>query len=266
MSNPSAITPAATPVTGYMNSLFEEPEERVGDKRQSTCLKQALLLCVGTAACDAFDQNNLMTFKVRFKIYTDTEVNINAPNQSTPKVGASKKVPKSSKLNLIDSKAINTGYLETKICVFGKSLNEFKDLVAGACEKYEAGMKNVILNSPFSPDLKWKATIGRSKMYKLKRKIRQASATKKLIATTNRGGTEVQETKELKKERELATFANAIFSKHTLEKSKGGPANIATTEIPPNTSEFRYEINESRWFHPDMGVDHQVELCLQGKP
>ncbi|EGF99161.1 uncharacterized protein MELLADRAFT_94872 [Melampsora larici-populina 98AG31] len=163
MSNPSAITPAATPVTGYMNSLFEESEDRVGDKQRSTCLKQAPLLRVGTAARDAFDQNNLMTFKVRFKIYTDTEVNINAPNQSTPKVGASKKVPESSKLNLIDSKAINAGYLKTKICVFGKSLNEFKELVAGACEKYEAGMKNVILNSHFLPDLKWKATIGRIK-------------------------------------------------------------------------------------------------------
>ncbi|KAH9809129.1 hypothetical protein DFH28DRAFT_1086852 [Melampsora americana] len=41
-------------------------------------------------------------------------------------------------------------------------------------------------------------------------------------------------------------------------------ANIATTDLPPNTSEFRYEIKKSRWIHPDMGVDHRVELCLQG--
>ncbi|EGF98396.1 uncharacterized protein MELLADRAFT_95720 [Melampsora larici-populina 98AG31] len=336
MPNTSAspIAPAATPSTGYMNHLFEEPEERFGDDRRVTCVRQDPLLRAGTAARDAFDRNNLMMFEVRFKIYTDQEVDINTPNQSTPKVGAGKKAVKSSKLNLIDSKALNSGYLEMQICPYGKSVIEFKELVAGECEKFEPGMKNIILNSPFSSELKWKTTMGQTKslltdynqwhtlVETLDKSIKkkcillienenvqvkakegdkakfghwQASATKKLIATTNGGGSQDRESEESIKERELATIANKIFSQYAIEKSSGGPgkvltapwdptffyrltyaaawiwangvvAKIATNDIPPNTSEFRYEIKKSRWIHPDMGVDHRVDLRLQGKP
>lgn len=251
---------------------------------------------------------------------------MNDVDQRTPRVGASKKVAKPASLKVIDSKAINSGHLEIKICPFGKSLIEFKNLVAQACKTYEKGMKDVILNSALSPDLKWKATASRSKsvldnfdqwqkfvstleksikktgsvsiendnIYEVDPKeVKKASATKKLIQKTNRGGVEPQESEEAKMERELATHANTIFSQHAIEKNAGGPgkiltlpwnptfqywltyaaawiwaqgvmAKIATIDLPPNTSEFRYEIKKSQWIHPDMGVDHRVELRLQG--
>ncbi|EGG08447.1 uncharacterized protein MELLADRAFT_84625 [Melampsora larici-populina 98AG31] len=311
MSNTSAspIAPAATPSTGYMNHLFEEPEERFGDDRRVTCLRQDPLLRAGTAARDAFDRNNLMTFEVRFKIYTDQEVDINTPNQSTPKVGAGKKAVKSSKLNLIDSKALNSGYLEMQIYPYGKSVIEFKELVAGECEKFEPGMKNIILNSPFSSELKWKTTMGRTKslltdynQWHTLVETLDKSIKKKCILSIENENVQVKakegdkaKSEESIKERELATIANKIFSQYAIEKSSGGPgkvltapwdptffyrltyaaawiwangvvANIATNDIPPNTSEFRYEIKKSRWIHPDMGVDHRVNLRLQGKP
>ncbi|EGG05362.1 uncharacterized protein MELLADRAFT_88048 [Melampsora larici-populina 98AG31] len=327
MSKESSNAPAETPLSGYMNPLFEEPEDRVGNDRRAICSRQDPLLRVGTRGREIFDNNNQMTIEIKFKIYTDQEVEVNAPTQSTPKVGAGKKSSKSAKLNLIDSKAINTGYLEMKVCPFGKSLIEFKDLVAGACDKYEAGMKNIILNSPFSPELKWKANIGRSKWVLTEydqwqdfvvtlekstkkkgvvsienenvqvkaKECNMASATKMLIASTNGGPVESQESEESKKERELATHANKIFSQHAIEKHVGGPgkiltlpwnpafryrltyaaawiwargvmANIATPDIPPNTAEFRYEIKKSEWIHPDMGVDHRVEMRLKGRP
>ncbi|EGG04758.1 uncharacterized protein MELLADRAFT_88500 [Melampsora larici-populina 98AG31] len=130
---------------------------------------------------------------------------------------------------------------------------------------------------------------------KVQVKAKEASATKKLITMTTGGGSGEQESEAAVKEQELRTLANEIFSKHAIEKSNGGPgkilttpwdptcqykltyhgawiwaqgavANIATTDIPPNTSEFRYEVKKNRWIHPDMGVDHRVQLRLQGKP
>ncbi|EGG09864.1 uncharacterized protein MELLADRAFT_95375 [Melampsora larici-populina 98AG31] len=304
-----------------MNPLFDLPEDRTGDDRRATCIRQDPLLRVGTPARDIFEKNNQMSIEVKFKIYTDLEVDMNAPNQSTPKVGAGKKAPKSAKLNLIDSKAINSHYLEIKTCPFGKSLNEFKEQVAEACEVYEPGMKKIILNSSFSPDLKWKANVGRSKSVlndyeqwqlfvdALEKSTKKSGVVSienenvqvkakdgsKLIAMANGGGVDDQELEESKQERELQTLANQIFSQHAIDKSTGGPgkllttpwdptfqyqlvypaawiwakgvaANIATVDIPPNTSEFWYEIKKTRWIHPDMGVDHRVQLRLQGRP
>ncbi|EGG12848.1 uncharacterized protein MELLADRAFT_87154 [Melampsora larici-populina 98AG31] len=243
MSNTSSIAPAETPLTGHMNPLFKTPVEWAGDERVASCIRQDPLHCVGTPARDNFEKNNQMTIEVRFKIYTDMEVDLNAANQSTPKVGAGKKAAKSAKLNLIDSRAINSQYLKLKICLFGKSLIEFEDLVAGACEVYEAGMKKIILNSSFLPDLKWKATLEKStkKMgvvsienenVQVKAKDgNKALATKKLIAATNGGGAEDQESEESKQERELKTLANQIFSQHEIDKGTKGPGWPPT--LPP---------------------------------
>ncbi|EGG06222.1 uncharacterized protein MELLADRAFT_87371 [Melampsora larici-populina 98AG31] len=218
------------------------------------------------------------------------EVEINGPTQGTPKVGAGKKAAKADRLNLVDSKAINTGFLEIQTCPIGMSLNEFKDLVAGACEEYEVGLKNLILNSVFSPDLKWKTTVGHFKVVldgavqwqnfveALKKSTRKKgivsiknknmqvrvrvsnkeSATKKLIAATNGTGAEDQESEESKNKQELNTLANQILSQHVIGTYAGEPgvmAKIATVHIPPNTPEFQYEIKKNQWIHPNMGVD-----------
>ncbi|EGG01476.1 uncharacterized protein MELLADRAFT_92144 [Melampsora larici-populina 98AG31] len=310
MSVPLSNAPAATDVIGHINPHFELPEPRVGDNQPATCARQDPLLRVGTPARDAFDKNNQMTVEVRFKIYTDKEVEINAPTTSTPKVGAGKKTAKADKLNLIDSKAINTGYLEIKSCLFGKSLKDFKALVAGACEEYEGGMKNIILISDFAPDLKWKTTVGRFKVV-LDSAIQwqnfvdalDKSVKKKGILLIENDNVQVKakvvnkehESEESKNKRELKTLANQIFSQHAIGTYAGGPgtvlttpwdpncryrltypaawiwakgvaAKIATTWIPPNTAEFRYEIKKSEWIHPDMGVEDRVQLRLQGHP
>ncbi|KAH9820053.1 hypothetical protein DFH28DRAFT_1200627 [Melampsora americana] len=107
--------------------------------------------------------NNQMTIEVRFKIYTPTAVEMNIPSQSPAKVSAGKKPVKSFKLNLINSKKITGKYFEIKSCLVGKSLNEFKKIVADACEDYEAVMKTIVLNLGFLPKLKWKTTVGHSK-------------------------------------------------------------------------------------------------------
>ncbi|EGG08050.1 uncharacterized protein MELLADRAFT_85214 [Melampsora larici-populina 98AG31] len=268
MSNSSSMTPVATPMTGHMNTLFKKPEDRVVDDQLATSIRQNPLHRVGTLGREQFEKNNQMTLEVRFKIYTDMEVDINTPIQSTPKVGASKKSVKADKLNFINSKAINSGLLEFKICPFGKSLDDFKDLVAGACEEYEGGMKKLILNSVFSPGLKWKTTVGRFKVVldnavqwqsfvtalekstkkngivsiendnmQVKVKVgnkASESATKKLIAATNGEGAEDQESEESKNKRELNTVANQIFSQHAIGKYAGGPGTILTTPWDPN--------------------------------
>ncbi|KAH9808440.1 hypothetical protein DFH28DRAFT_1087823 [Melampsora americana] len=325
MSNTSSTAPALTPSIGDVNELFELPDNRVGDNRRAICIRQNPLLRIGTPGREAFENTNQMTIEVKFKINTDQEVDINAEDERPPRVGASKKVAKPVHLKVIDSKSVNCGYLEIQLCPFGIGLIEFKNLVAEACDTYEDGMKEIILNSTLSPNLKWKATASRSKyvidnfdqwqkfvstLEKLVKKTgcvsiendevhvepkedKKASATKKLISKTNKRGVEPPESEESKQEQELATHANKIFSQHALDKHAGGPgkiltlpwnptfqyrltyaaawiwakgvmAKIATTDLPPNTSEFRYEIKKSRWIHPDMGVDHRVELRLQG--
>ncbi|EGG09991.1 uncharacterized protein MELLADRAFT_95142 [Melampsora larici-populina 98AG31] len=299
VSNSSSMPPPGTPLSGHMNNLFDVPDDGVGDDQQSTSIRQNPLCRVGTVGRETFEKNNQMAIKVRFKIYTNMEVEINTPIQGTPKVGATKKPAKADGLNLIDSEAINTGFLEIKTCPIGMSLNKFKNLVAGACKEYEGGLKKLILNSVFSPNLKWKTTVGRSKVVldgavqwksfvkaleKSSKKMGvvsikndnmqvrvklsdKESATKKLIAATNGNGNgaEDQESKHDKNKQELNTLANQIFSQHAIGTYAGGAmANIATVHIPPNTPEFWYEIKKNQRIHPVMGVDDRVGLQLKG--
>ncbi|EGG01089.1 uncharacterized protein MELLADRAFT_92775 [Melampsora larici-populina 98AG31] len=139
-------------------------------------------------------------------------------------------------------------------------------------------MKHIILNSPFSPELKWKASIRRAKnpskrsvlfrlkmrTFKLKRKreLRRESATKKLIASTSRGGTQDQESEESIKEQELATFANKIFSKFAIERSSGGsgkpggPGKISTLPWDPT---FQYKLTyHAAWVWANGAVVQQT--------
>ncbi|KAH9809138.1 hypothetical protein DFH28DRAFT_906508 [Melampsora americana] len=163
MSTTSSTAPAATPSIGTVNELFELPDHQVGDNQRAICIRQNPLLRIGTPGREAFKNNNQMTIELKFKIHTDQEVDMNDEDQRPPRVGASKKGAKPAHLKVIESKSVNCGYLEIKLCPFGKSLIEFKNLVAEACDCYEDGMKEIILNSPLLADLKWKATASRSK-------------------------------------------------------------------------------------------------------
>ncbi|KAH9819173.1 hypothetical protein DFH28DRAFT_925274 [Melampsora americana] len=209
--------------------------KRVGDEKGAICLKQNPLHCCKTLACIQFDQKNKMTIEVRFKIYTPTTVDINLPSQTPDKVGAGKKPAKSIKLNLLNSKKMKGKYLEIKACLFGKSLNKFKTIVADACEAFQAGMRSIVLNRDFSPELKWKTTVRRLKQVLdlvdqwqafvtalEKSRVRQGlvvikndnvevqsmeettdSATRQLIAQTNGEGTNSRDSKY--------QFADVIF-------------------------------------------------------
>ncbi|KAH9811965.1 hypothetical protein DFH28DRAFT_1223487 [Melampsora americana] len=273
MSNSSAMAPAATPLTGNVNenSVFEMPDKGVGDDRRAICARHNPLYRVGSLARDTFDLNHQMTIEIRFKIYTGKEVNVGPSSQGTPKVGAGKKAAKVAKLKCIESKSVNPGYLEIKRCFFGKSLNDFKRLVADSCDDYESGMRLIILNPDLSPTLKWKTTVGRIKhvltdgdkwqafvdaLSKSTKKFGilmidnenvevkakeddKESATKKLIAETNGEAVEDKQSEESKKDSELQAIACKVFSQHGLEGYAGGDGTILTTPWDPT---FRYRL------------------------
>ncbi|KAH9813385.1 hypothetical protein DFH28DRAFT_897204 [Melampsora americana] len=322
MSNTSSIPPSGSPANSQIIDVFELPDQGVGDNQRAICLHQNPLHRRGTPARILFDQCNQMTIEVRFKIYTQQKVNMKNPGQSTDKVVAGKKQSKPAVLNLIDSKVINKKYFDIKTCPFGMSLKEFKALVANACENYEGGMKKIIMNPHFKPELTWKAAVGRSKQNLDDSTQWQAFATaleksktkkglvvienenievecndgnKMLIASVNGAEGDLDGSKVPDKDAELHVLANTIFSQAGIGGYAGGDgtvltvpwdptfryrmtyraawiwakgvmANIATQYIPPNTREFNLEVKKSEWTHPDMGVDHRVQMRLQGHP
>ncbi|KAH9821844.1 hypothetical protein DFH28DRAFT_923313 [Melampsora americana] len=283
MANPLANRPDRIPITTDMNHLFELPDERVGDDKGAICLKQNPLHCRKTLACIQFDQKNEMTIKIRFKIYTPTTVDINLPSQTPDKVGAGKKPAKSIKLNLLNSKKMKGKYLELKACLFGKSLNEFKSIVADACEAFQAGMRSIVLNRDISPELKWKTTVRRSKQVLdsvdqwqafvtalEKSRVRQGLV---VIENENVEVQTMEETTESNKDAELHIMANKIFSQAGISGYAGSEgtvlslpwnpafryrmtyaaawiwakaviAGIATEYLPPNTREFNQEVKK----------------------
>ncbi|KAH9807120.1 hypothetical protein DFH28DRAFT_1153161 [Melampsora americana] len=271
MANPSSNPPAEIDLTGPLNNLFELPDERVGDDQGAIRIKQNPLHRPGTPARIQFNQKNEMTIEVRFKIYTPTTVDINIPSPTPDKVGAGKKAAKSIKLNLLNSKKMKGKYLEIKTCLFGKSLNEFKKIVADACEGFQGGMKSIVLNTDLSPELKWKTTVGRTTQVldlveqwqafvtALEKSIKRVglvvienenrevqsfkeqtqTATEQLIDQTNGGGTESRELKEANQDAELHTMANKIFSQAGISGYAGGEGTVLS--VPWNPA-FRYRL------------------------
>ncbi|KAH9806946.1 hypothetical protein DFH28DRAFT_1090416 [Melampsora americana] len=245
-----SMQPAGTPFIGPMNELLEPPDERVGDDRGATSNRLKQLYC----------------------IFTNKEVDIDAPTDVTAKVVAGKKQPKTIKLNLIDSTAINSKYLDFKACLFGKSLNEFKILCADRSELYEGGMKTIILDCAFSPDLKWKASVGRFKTslddgekwqgfvtaleksvkkfgtvsiendnlivkFNVEAKVRICDQVAEKATAEGKPGS--QESAQDKKDAQLQTFACEVFSKHGSEGFAGGDGTILTAPWDPT---FRYRL------------------------
>ncbi|KAH9811315.1 hypothetical protein DFH28DRAFT_1182094 [Melampsora americana] len=266
MANTSS---AEMPSGGNINNLFELPDDRVGDDQAAISVRQNPLHRPGTPARVQFDQKNKMTIEVRFKIYTPTAVDINIPSQSTDKVCAGKKPVKTAKLNLINSRKINAKYFDFKTCLIGKSLNEFRTMVADACEEFEGGMKTMVLNRNFVPEIKWKTTVGRSKQVlesvvewqafvtALEKSVKKYglvvienenvevqsieenthSAMKKLIAETNEGGKKNEDTKVTNRDAELHILANKIFGQAGIGGYAGGDGTVLS--VPWNPS-FHY--------------------------
>ncbi|KAH9814579.1 hypothetical protein DFH28DRAFT_928694 [Melampsora americana] len=272
MSESLTMQPDGIPFMGPMNELLEPPDERVGDDRGATCIKQKPLYRVGTDARNQFDAKNQATIEVKFKIYTDDNVDINAPAKTTAKGVAGKKTSKTVKLNLINSTAINSNYLCFKTCLFGKSLNEFKTLCANRSELYKGGIKTIILDCAFSPGLKWKALVGRFKttlddgdkwqafVTALEKSVKKfgtvsvendnsvvksnvetkESATKSLIAKTKaKAKPGSDESEKLTKDAQLQKFACEVFSKHGSKGFAGGDGTILTAPWDPT---FRYRL------------------------
>ncbi|KAH9812075.1 hypothetical protein DFH28DRAFT_1084588 [Melampsora americana] len=293
MANPSSTPPADIDFTAPINNLLESPDKRVGDDQGAISIRQNPLYRPGTPARIEFDAKKQMTIEVRFKIYTPTAVNFNIPSQSPDKVGAGKKPPKSMKLNLINSKKIKGKYLEFKSCLIGKSLNEFKTLVADACEGYSAGMKTIVLNRNFLPELKWKTTVGRSKqdlnsvvqwqafVGALEKSIKKQglvvienenvdvqsveenreSATIQLIEQTNGGGPNSQVAEERSKDADLHILANEIFSQAGISGYAGGEGTVLS--VPWNPA-FRYRLTYTAAWIWAKGV--QANIATQHLP
>ncbi|KAH9807521.1 hypothetical protein DFH28DRAFT_1100993 [Melampsora americana] len=268
MANTSS---AEMPSAGNIDNLFELPDNRVGDDQRAISLRQNPLHRPGTPARLQFDLKNQMTIEVRFKIYTPTAVDINIPSQSTDKVCAGKKTGKTAKLNLINSRKINAKYFNIKTCLIGKSLNKFRTMVANACEEYESGMKIMVLNRDFVPEIKWKTTVGRSKQVlesvvqwqafvgALEKSIKKYgllvienenievqsneenthSAMRQLIKQTNGGKEVIKNPKVTDRDAELHIMANEIFGQAGIGGYAGGDGTVLS--VPWNPS-FRYRL------------------------
>jgi hypothetical protein len=102
---------------------------------------------------------------VTFKIHTDTEVVVVPENSINP---APARRSAAATVNVIDSKVFHDGVPhEIRTCLYGKSLNQFKEMAAEVCERYAPGMYKMVLHSEVATSLTWKATVGRSKSFVL---------------------------------------------------------------------------------------------------
>lgn len=156
-----SITYNGEPVTGHINQLFDDPSPIFEGVDAPARFTTGLLFCEGTDARKIFDKAHEVTLGVVFKIYTNNVVGLAAMPPSVP----SGRRTSGSKAKVVDSKTFNNGDpLEFKICLFGESLNDLKDLCANLCEQYAPLMKHLLLTSKLAPQLNWKGVVGRTKI------------------------------------------------------------------------------------------------------
>ncbi|EGG03318.1 uncharacterized protein MELLADRAFT_90316 [Melampsora larici-populina 98AG31] len=122
----------------------------------------------GTESRRLMEESQSFTIAVAFKIHMNDSVDVmpgmvKAPSSS--KVTASKKkAPPPPTTAVIDSSDFKDGQmLDFKVFLYGKSLNEFKDLIGDVCDDYFPGIKKVVLESALAPMLTWNASVGSKK-------------------------------------------------------------------------------------------------------
>ncbi|EGG05786.1 uncharacterized protein MELLADRAFT_87685 [Melampsora larici-populina 98AG31] len=122
----------------------------------------------GTESRRLMEESQSFTIAVAFKIHTNNTVDVMpgmANAQSPSKVTAGKKKPPPAPTGaIIDSTDFKDGrLLDFKVFLYGKSLNEFKDLIGDVCDEYFPGIKKVVLESALAPLLTWNASVGSKK-------------------------------------------------------------------------------------------------------
>ncbi|KAH9807450.1 hypothetical protein DFH28DRAFT_938543 [Melampsora americana] len=157
------------PVVGSMDELWEPSTAHLqGADAPAESPDGCPLFRAGTFERDQYDRANEVVLQILFKIHTESEVVILNPADKTATSFASTKVAPGRRsagtaVNVIDSKVFNDGVPhELRVCLYGKSLNQFRDLCAEMCERYAPGMYQMVLNSDVAAHLTWKATVGRT--------------------------------------------------------------------------------------------------------
>ncbi|KAH9822685.1 hypothetical protein DFH28DRAFT_1119698 [Melampsora americana] len=123
----------------------------------------------GTENRRILEESQSFTIGVLFKIHTNNPVKdppAMASNPQPPKLSnRKKKNAPAPTFAVIDSSTFkNNRVLDFRVFLYGKSLNEFKDLIGDVCDEYEKGTKKVVLDSPLTPMLTWNATVGTKKL------------------------------------------------------------------------------------------------------
>ncbi|KAH9809147.1 hypothetical protein DFH28DRAFT_1189853 [Melampsora americana] len=159
----------SAPVVGSMDELWEPSTAHLqGADAPAETADGCPLLQVGTFKRNQFDRANEVVLQVLFKIHTESEVVIINPANKTLTTFASAKVAPGRRtagtaVNVIDSKVFNNGLAhELRVCLYGKSFNQFRAMCAELCERYAPGMHQMVLNSDVAANLTWKATVGRT--------------------------------------------------------------------------------------------------------
>ncbi|KAH9809336.1 hypothetical protein DFH28DRAFT_1066529 [Melampsora americana] len=203
----TAIASQGPPVEGHLDGLFELPSTKTGNDSPAVCAQQNPLYRVGTAPRIQFDQRNEMTIQVKFKIHTEKEVEVEVEQPKTIKVASRVRKPATaaSRYNLIESKMFNDGnVLDLVRCLFGTSLNEFKDMCGGICENYAPGMRHMVLRSDIAPSLIWMGQVGREKIVLVDYPTWQAFVNLLAKATKHKGSLLIYTENEKEKAKKVA--------------------------------------------------------------
>ncbi|KAH9820331.1 hypothetical protein DFH28DRAFT_666766 [Melampsora americana] len=243
------------PVESPMDGLFEMPSNKTGNDSPAVCAQQNLLYRVGTAPRIQFDKRNEMTIQVKFKIHTEKEVEVEVEQPKTIKVASRvrKAATSASRYNLIESKMFNEGnVLDLVRCLFGTSLNEFKDMCGGICEKYAPGMRHMVLRSDLAPSLIWMGQVGRGKIVLVDYPTWQAFVNLLAKATKHKGSLLIYTENEKEKAKKVAQTCAA----KELIASASGPT-AAETQVSVLTKELEDARNRVALYETTAQLFHE---------
>ncbi|EGF99785.1 uncharacterized protein MELLADRAFT_112394 [Melampsora larici-populina 98AG31] len=167
--------------------------------------------------------------------------------------------------------------LDFKVFMYGKSLNELKDLVGNVCNHYFTGIKKVVLDRELTPLLNWNASVGSKKTRLIDFKSYQEFVNNWGKSQLSKGVIHIVLEKPQVKEKKNAQASgavafiqgtagpNAIEAELAASKEETVVAKeetvrdgLTTRGISPNTVEYKHEMFKNVVVHKDMNVEDQV--------
>ncbi|KAH9817624.1 hypothetical protein DFH28DRAFT_1081239 [Melampsora americana] len=251
------------------NDVFDPPNLTTdGDDAPARHPTLQRLWRQGTEKRRLMEEGQSFTVAVQFKIHTNNRVDVPPAHPNpVPKLTTRKKeAPPVPTFAVIDSSTFkNNRVLESRAFLYGKSLNEFKDLIGDICDKYKKGTKRVVLDSPklhlvdYQSYQQFVDNLGKSCTRKgvinitlenPQAKAKQdaqasggvayikglngpSSIEEELVASKEETAAARQETMEVKVAKALELEASTIYSKH-LEQALGGDGTILAAPWDPN--------------------------------